>query len=111
LSSIRHSTHAESIFLYALDLIELSGDDLRRDPLEVRKAALASIVAKAQPGIRFNKHIEGDAPAVFAHACKLGLARPQRHTSHVSFPPMSATQNSAVETGTTRPICKGYMYL
>jgi ATP-dependent DNA ligase len=52
LSSIRHSTHAESTFLYALDLIELSGDDLRRDPLEVRKAALASIVAKAQPGIR-----------------------------------------------------------
>jgi hypothetical protein len=32
-------------------------------------------VAKAQPGIRFNKHIEGNAPAVFAHACKLGLAR------------------------------------
>ena len=73
LSSIRHSTHAESIFLYALDLIELSGDDLRRDPLEVRKATLASIVAKASPGIRFNEHIEGDGPTVFAHACKLGL--------------------------------------
>ena len=32
---------------YAFDLIELNGDDLRRDPLEVRKATLASIVAKA----------------------------------------------------------------
>jgi ATP-dependent DNA ligase len=42
----------ESIFLYAFDLIELNGDDLRRDPLEVRKATLASIVAKASPGIR-----------------------------------------------------------
>src|SRR4029453_5621032 len=50
-----------------------NGDDLRRDPLEVRKAALASIVAKAKPGIRFNEHIEGDGPTVFAHACKLGL--------------------------------------
>jgi ATP-dependent DNA ligase len=30
-------------------------------------------VAKAQPGIRFNEHIEGDGPTVFAHACKLGL--------------------------------------
>jgi len=48
-------------------------DDLRRDPLEVRKATLASIVAKASPGIRFNEHIEGDGPTVFAHACKLGL--------------------------------------
>jgi bifunctional non-homologous end joining protein LigD len=61
------------IFLYAFDLIELNGDDLRRDPLEVRKATLASILAKASPGIRFNEHIEGDGPTVFAHACKLGL--------------------------------------
>jgi hypothetical protein len=51
----------------------LNGDDLRRDPLEVRKAALASIVAKAGLGIRFNEHIEGDGPTVFAHACKMGL--------------------------------------
>jgi len=39
-------------------------------PLEVRKATLASTVAKARPGIRFNEHIEGDGPTVFAHACK-----------------------------------------
>jgi hypothetical protein len=30
-------------------------------------------VAKAHPGIRFNEHVEGDGPTVFAHACKLGL--------------------------------------
>jgi bifunctional non-homologous end joining protein LigD len=70
---IRHQRANESIFLYAFDLIELNGDDLRRDPLEVRKATLASIVAKASPGIRFNEHIEGDGPTVFAHACKMGL--------------------------------------
>jgi ATP-dependent DNA ligase len=56
---IRHHRANETIFLYAFDLIELNGDDLRRDPLEVRKATLASIVAKASPGIRFNEHIEG----------------------------------------------------
>jgi hypothetical protein len=32
-----------SVFIYAFDLIELNGDDLRRDPLEVRKATLASV--------------------------------------------------------------------
>src|SRR5262249_9020686 len=69
---VRHRAN-ESISLYAFDLIELNGDDLRRDPLEVRKATLASIVAKASPGIRFNEHIEGDGPTVFAHACKMGL--------------------------------------
>jgi bifunctional non-homologous end joining protein LigD len=70
---IRHHRANGSVFLYAFDLIELNGDDLRRDPLEVRKATLASILAKAGPGIRFNEHMEGDGETVFSHACKLGL--------------------------------------
>jgi bifunctional non-homologous end joining protein LigD len=70
---VRHHRANDIVFLYAFDLIELNGDDLRRDPLEVRKATLASIVSKARPGIRFNEHLEGDGPTVFAHACKMGL--------------------------------------
>jgi ATP-dependent DNA ligase len=70
---IRYRRHDASVFLYAFDLIQLNGDDLRRDPLEVRKATLASTLAKAGAGIRFNEHMEGDGPIVFAHACKLGL--------------------------------------
>ena len=54
-------------------LIELNGDDLRRDPLEGRKATLRSMLAKAGLGLRFNEHLEGDGPTVFAHACKMGL--------------------------------------
>src|SRR5262245_57624482 len=52
---------------------ELDGEDLRRDPLEARKATLASMIARAGPGIRLNEHIEEDGPIVFNHACKLGL--------------------------------------
>jgi hypothetical protein len=48
------------VFLYAFDLIELNGDELRRDPLVVRKATLASVIAKATVGIRFNEHMELD---------------------------------------------------
>src|SRR5262249_43869540 len=59
---VRHQRANESVFLYPFDLIELNGDDMRRDPLEVRKATLASIVAKAHPGIQFNEHMEGDGP-------------------------------------------------
>jgi bifunctional non-homologous end joining protein LigD len=70
---VRYHRANERIFLYGFDLIELNGDDLLHDPAEVRKATLASIVAKASPGIRFNEHIEGDGPTVFAHACKMGL--------------------------------------
>jgi bifunctional non-homologous end joining protein LigD len=70
---VRYRHHDESIFLYAFDLIDLNGDDLRRDPLEGRKATLEIILAKAGPGIRFNEHMEGDGETVFGHACKLGL--------------------------------------
>jgi bifunctional non-homologous end joining protein LigD len=53
--------------------IELNGDDLRRDPLEGRKATLEIILTKAGLGIRFNEHMDGDGEIVFRHACKLGL--------------------------------------
>jgi bifunctional non-homologous end joining protein LigD len=69
---VRYRRHDESIFLYAFDLIELNGDDLRRDPLEGRKATLEMILAKADSGIRFNEHMDADGETVFRHACKLG---------------------------------------
>ena len=31
------------------------------------------MLAKAGLGLRFNEHIEGDGPTVFAHACKMRL--------------------------------------
>src|SRR6266516_6033176 len=37
---VRYRRHDESIFLYAFDLMELNGHDLRPDPLEGRQATL-----------------------------------------------------------------------
>jgi bifunctional non-homologous end joining protein LigD len=56
-----------------LDRLALDGQDMRREPLEVRKAMLASVLAKAGPGVRLNEHCD-DLPAdvVFRHACQLG---------------------------------------
>jgi bifunctional non-homologous end joining protein LigD len=62
----------DEVILYAFDLIELNGDDLRREPLEVRKATLSSLLTKISDGIRISEHIEGDGETVFRHACKLG---------------------------------------
>ena len=45
---IRYRQHDGDVFLYAFDLIELNGDDLRRDSLQVRKATLA-LKATADP--------------------------------------------------------------
>jgi hypothetical protein len=59
---------------WAFDLIELNGNDLRRDPLAVRKATLVEVLARASPGLLFNEHLdEEDGPLVYEHACKLGL--------------------------------------
>jgi bifunctional non-homologous end joining protein LigD len=60
------------VILYAFDLIELNGDDLRREPLEVRKATLTSLLTKTRSGIRISEHIEADGATVFRHACRLG---------------------------------------
>jgi bifunctional non-homologous end joining protein LigD len=71
---IRYRRHDASVFLYAFDLIELNGDDLRREPLDTRKATLASVLRRAAPGLRLNDHIgEEDGETVFRHACKMGL--------------------------------------
>ena len=70
---IRYRRHDGAVFLYAFDLIELDGADMRREPLAARKATLASVLAKAAPGLRLSGHIEADGPTVFAHACKMGL--------------------------------------
>jgi bifunctional non-homologous end joining protein LigD len=44
------------------------------EPLEVRKAMLASILTKAGPGLRLNEHLEHeDGEMVFRHACRMGL--------------------------------------
>jgi ATP-dependent DNA ligase len=55
---LRHRRNEPQAFLYAFDLLELNGDDLRREPIEVRKATLASILRKSRPGVRLNEHLE-----------------------------------------------------
>jgi bifunctional non-homologous end joining protein LigD len=59
-------------FLYAFDLLELDGRDLRREPIEVRKAALAKLLRGAKPGIQLSEHLQGNGPIIFEHACQLG---------------------------------------
>ena len=59
--------------LFAFDLIEHQGDDLRNAPLRDRKRQLAKLLGRAKDGIQFNEHLAHDGPAVFEHACRMGL--------------------------------------
>jgi bifunctional non-homologous end joining protein LigD len=70
---IRHRRHDGDVFLYAFDLIEFDGDDLRREPIERRKVLLIRLLTKASVGLQVNDHIVEPGDVVFRHACQLGF--------------------------------------
>jgi ATP-dependent DNA ligase len=69
---LRYRTHDHAAVLCAFDLLELDGADLRRQPLEHRKATLADLLCGVGDGIAFNRHFSGDGATIFKHACALG---------------------------------------
>jgi bifunctional non-homologous end joining protein LigD len=61
-------------FLYAFDLLEINGTDLRRDSWEVRRATLVSVLRRARDGIRLSEHLATtDGNTIFRHACAMGI--------------------------------------
>ena len=71
---LRYRRADGAVFMFAFDLIELNGQDLRREPLEVRKRELGKLLRwAAQIGLQFNEHIAEPGDVVFRHACKLGF--------------------------------------
>jgi bifunctional non-homologous end joining protein LigD len=70
---LRQTHEASDVFLYAFDLLELDGVDLRPEPIETRKATLASVLRGSRAGLRLNEHFEHSGDVVFRHACKMGL--------------------------------------
>jgi bifunctional non-homologous end joining protein LigD len=64
-----HRRHgATDAMLYAFDLLELNGKDLR--PLALGDARM---LGRAPAAILFNEDTDEDGAVVFRHACKLGL--------------------------------------
>jgi len=63
----------QHVVLCAFDLLELNGQDLRREPIERRKVLLVRLLAKARIGLQVNDHILEPGDVVFRHACRLGL--------------------------------------
>jgi bifunctional non-homologous end joining protein LigD len=62
----------ERACLYAFDLLRLDGENVRRSPLEERKARLRRLIGRKRI-LHYVDHLEGDGTKVFKHACKLGL--------------------------------------
>ena len=69
---LRRREAAHAAILYAFDLIEHDGEDLRNRPFLDRKAELTRLLRDTRAGILLNDHLAEDGPTVFAHACRLG---------------------------------------
>jgi bifunctional non-homologous end joining protein LigD len=68
----RRGTVTEAM-LYAFDLLELDGQDLRALPLADRKKRLARLLGGRRLGIVLSDHTDEDGGAIFRHACRMGL--------------------------------------
>jgi bifunctional non-homologous end joining protein LigD len=68
----RRATVTEAM-LYAFDLLELDGEDLRGLPLGDCKKRLARLLGGRRLGIVLSDHTDDDGATIFRHACKLGL--------------------------------------
>jgi bifunctional non-homologous end joining protein LigD len=68
----RHGTVSDAM-LYAFDLLELDGEDLRALPLGDRKKRLARRLTRRRVGIVLSEHTADDGATIFRHACSMGL--------------------------------------
>jgi bifunctional non-homologous end joining protein LigD len=72
--ALRSRRQRHEAVLYAFDMIEHDGDDLRKLPLIERKFRLFKLIGRAKRrAIRFVEHLTGDGPTIFHHVCRLGL--------------------------------------
>ena len=78
---IRRQQHGRAVALCAFDLLELDGEDLRREPIETRKSTLKSLLRGKHAGIVFNAHFIADGAIVYRQACALWL-RGNRFEAH-----------------------------
>ena len=67
----RRGTIASAVHC-AFDLLELDGEDQRRQPIEKRKELLAELLSGPQLNLVFNECFEQDGAIVYREACKLG---------------------------------------
>jgi bifunctional non-homologous end joining protein LigD len=68
----RRGTVTEAM-LYAFDLLELDGEDLRARLLGDRKKRLARLLGGRRLGIVLSDHTDDDGATIFRHACRMGL--------------------------------------
>jgi bifunctional non-homologous end joining protein LigD len=62
-----------NLMFFAFDLLEVDGQDLRRQPLIDRKKRLSQLIGKRKGVIRYSEHITGQGEKLLHEFCAAGL--------------------------------------
>jgi bifunctional non-homologous end joining protein LigD len=89
----RRGTVSEAM-LYAFDLLELDGEDLRALPLGDRKKRLPRLLGKRQIVIFLSRHTDEDGATIFQQACKIGRSRDWLKVKNPDSPAMIRVQEA-----------------
>jgi bifunctional non-homologous end joining protein LigD len=103
---LRHRRHDARVFLYAFDLIELEGEDRRRDPLHRRKADLTRVLASAGPGLQINNWLTAPtatAPPSSSTPASAASKASSRSARTRATGPAAATTGSRARIPTAQP--------
>jgi hypothetical protein len=93
---------------YAFDILVSDGEDLRRLPLNMRKASLARLLARRVDGIFLSDFEQGEiGPDLFRHACLMGLEGLAPSIATVPIAAAGATVGSRSRTGSTSSCAAG----
>ncbi len=83
---IRGHGSKSGAILCAFDLLELDGQDLRKQAIDERKRVLAELLSGPHPGIAFNENYDGDGAVIYKHACAPRLRGHRVKTARVAIP-------------------------
>jgi bifunctional non-homologous end joining protein LigD len=70
------------VLLYAFDVLEVDGRDLRSQRWDERRSPLTQLLDQCHDGIRLSEHVaDADGAAVFQQACVMGLEGDRRQAA------------------------------
>jgi ATP-dependent DNA ligase len=80
--------HDAEVRLVVFDLLSIGDNDIRPEPLHIRKGRLTKLLAYSSNGIQRSEHLEGPVgPRMFEHACRMDLRGSCRSTGIVPTEP------------------------
>src|SRR6516165_2009463 len=98
---VRNYRRGNAAALCAFDVIEINGQDLRRQPIEDRKLLLKELLSKAHPGIAYNRHFDVEGVSCFIMPASLAVRASYRNGS--AHPTHRAASTIGSRSRTHRP--------